>query len=305
MHNFRTILLAIGAAVVLLACALVGAPAPLPSGDSVSTIVAATLQALTPPATAAVIGPQATQAPTQGPQGVPVNYKNVSFVLPIGLAADAAPETVPANVTDQNAPPWDAGPEHIHFRFDGYSVGANSFSVTQIDVFPAQQYANANTSANISLQRLQAVLGNPNASLTNDSLPHVPYFNAASMFSAQVKRIHFQNGDGVRVVSQYAQAYAPVTNNGTFYHFQGLTNDGQYYVIAVLPVQAPFLENGNDPSAPLPAGGIPFPGYMADSAAAENYYQAVSAKLSSTPDDQFTPSLAQLDALVQSINVGP
>src|SRR5512146_953157 len=300
MHNLRTILPALGMTMLILACALVGTPAPLPSGENVSTIVAATIQALTPAVSTVAVVPQATEAPTQAAQGVPVNYKNVSFVLPIA----AAPETVPAS-SDQNAPPWDAGPEHIHFRFDGYNVPADSFSVTQIDIFPAQPYANANAGGNISLQRLQGVLGNPNAALTNDNLPQVPYFNAASLFAAQVKRIHFQNGDGVRVVSQYGQAYGPVTNNGTFYHFQGLTSDGKYYIIAVLPVEAPFLQNGNDPSAPLPAGGIPFPGYMADNTAAENYYQAVSDKLTSTPDDQFTPSLAQLDALVQSINVSP
>jgi hypothetical protein len=298
MHNVRNIVFAAAMTGFILACGLGGTPAA--PGDDVATIVASTLQALTP-----VVPASTTTSPTPAPKGIPVTYKNVSFVIPTGLAGDAAPQTIPV-ATDQNGGPWDAAPEHIEFRLDAYNVPSGGFSICQLDVYPAQEYADANAGANIGLQRLQGLLSDPSAPLTNKTLPQVPYFNAASMLAAQVRRIHFQNGDGVRMVTQYGQAFGPVANNGTFYHFQGLTSDGKYYIVAVLPVQAPFLQNGNDASAPVPAGGVPFPGYSpSDPKVYDDYFKAVADKFNSRDSGVFQPSLTALDALVQSISVKP
>ncbi len=307
MHKSRNLVFLIAITGVMMACSFGGAvPA---AGDNVATIVASTLQALTPSvATVAVSTEPAATATSQvaQPQGIPVNYRNVSFVLPIGLATDAAPSTVPAK-TEIDGGPWDSGPEHIQFRLDGYSAPANSFSVVRIDVYPAAAYASANTGANISLQRLQGLLANPSTTPVNSTMPQVPYFNAASMLLAQVQRMHFANGDGVRALSQYGQAVNPVGNYGLFYEFHGLTSDGKFYIIMVLPVQASFLQSGPDPSAGVPPGGIPFPGYenMGNQKVYDDYYGAIAAKLDATPAGDFSPSLAALDALVQSFKVTP
>jgi hypothetical protein len=297
MQTVHKIAFIVCTAALILACGMGGAVAT--PGHEVATAVASTMGALTSPAPAAT-------ATSPAPQGIPVSYKQVSFILPSGLATDAPPETV-AVTTEQNGAPWDVAPEHIHFRFSGYNVPAGSFSVNQIDIYPAKDYANANQGANIGLQRLRGLLLDPSAALTNEVLPQVPYFNAASMFAAQAKRIHFQNGDGVRMLTQYGQAVGPVTNNSLFYHFEGLTGDGNYYIVAVLPVNAPFLQSGNDPSAPVPAGGVPFPAITnsMDPKLFEDYFNAVTDKLNSADPAAFQPSLTALDALVQSINVQP
>lgn len=178
--------------------------------------------------------------------------------------------------------------------------------MTEVRVYPALEYGNASTGANIAIQRLQGLLANPSAPLTSQNMPQVPYFNAASMMAAQTQRLHFQNGDGVRLVTQYGQGIMPITNNGTFYQFVGLTSDGKYLIIAVLPVQAPVLPKGPDVSSPLPAGGVPFPPLdSTDPKVFETYFQAVADKLNSTDPAAFQPSLASLDALVQSITVNP
>jgi hypothetical protein len=156
------------------------------------------------------------------------------------------------------------------------------------------------------LQRLQGILADPSAALTGDNMPYVPYFNAAAMITAQARRIHFQNGDGVRMVSQYGQAVMPIANEGTFYQFVGLTSDGKYLIIAVLPVQAPILPAAMDPSSPLPPGGVPFPDMGSSNGQAfEAYFQAVTDKLNAMDSGAFAPSLATLDALMQSFNVQP
>ena len=280
----------------ILACNLSSTPASQP--DAVSTIVAATLQTM---ASATPLLSQATS--TIAPQGVPVTYFNVSFVIPDKLASSASTQMIPAT-NEQNGGPWAVAPQHLEFKLNDYSLPAGYFSIISIDVYPAQDYANVYAGANISLQRLHTVLSNPSTLPSNDGMPQVPYFNAASMFAAQVKLLKFKNGNGVRMITQYGQAVGPVANNGTFYHYEGLTNDGKYYVIAVLPIEARFLPNGNDPSAQVPEGGIPFPGYnYTDPGIYNNYFKAVTDKMNATSDDSFSPPLGTLDLLIQSLQV--
>lgn len=301
MKNFRTVLLAVAMAALPLACSLSAAPAI--SGDNVATAVASTMQALTlpvPVASATEAAPQPTAA-----QGIPVSYKNVSFVLPVGLASDAAPATVPQAGEDVNGP-WGAAPEHIEFTLNNYAVPSGAFATRTIHVYPASDYGNLNAGANITLQRVRTLLTSPSTPITVENAPHVPFFNAGTMFVAQAQRIHFQNGDGVRMVTQYSQAVMPVANDGTFYQFVGLTGDGNYLIVAILPVQAPVLQARQDPSSPPPAGGVPFPdmGSM-DAQEFVAYMQAVTGKLNDLDSAAFQPSLASLDALVQSLDVQP
>jgi len=284
----------------VLACELVSAPAAPSDNQNVATVVASTIQALTPAAPLATATLEA-----QAPQGIPVNYKNVTFTIPTGLATDAAPVIVPQASGDAISP-WDASPEHIEFRLNNYNIPADAFSTREIRLYPARQYADVHSAANITLQRLQSLLGNPSASPSTDSLPHVPFFNADAMISAQVQRVHFQNGDGVRMVTQYGQAVMPIANSSTFYQFIGLTSDGKYLIVAVLPIHAPVLANAEDPSGPLPAGGVPFPSMdSTDAQVFETYFQAVTEKLNATDSAAFQPSLATLDALMQSFSVQP
>ena len=84
-----------------------------------------------------------------------------------------------------------------------------------------------------------------------------------------------------------------------FYNFQGLTSDGRFYIVAILPVNAPFLAPDDNPQSVLPSDGIPLTTEMPDDA----YYAAVVSKLDQTAPDIFTPTLTQLDALIQSITI--
>jgi hypothetical protein len=271
------------------------------TGPGVGTIVASTLQAMTaaaPPATA--------EPPTQAPpSGTAVSFQNVSFVIPTGLALGANGEAVPV-ITEDNGAPWDAAPAHIHFTFFGYNDVLAKFSTMEISVYPAQEYAAVSNGAGNSIPRLQAILASPSAPIDVKNLPNVPYFNAGAMMTAQVKVINFASGSGVRSVTQYGQAVGAVMNNGTFYHFEGLTADGKYYIVAVLPIGSPILQSGSDPYGPLPAGGVQFPQYTtADPADYETYFQAVTDALNAASPDSFQPSLSMLDALVQSITIAP
>ncbi len=278
-----------------LACDVTVAPAT--QAASMPTIVAATLQAMQSPTQAA---PTSAAAPTQ-PAGTQVSFGNVSFVIPTDLATGAASETVAA-VDAQSGGPWEAAPAFIRFTLQGYPLQGEFFE-PQIMIYPTQAYASVNDGASLSIQRLQSILGNPAGALSNDVLPRLPYANAEQVIGAQPKVLAFGGGQGVRALAEYSQAFVSIDNHDLFYHFEGLTADGKYYVVAVLPVNASFLASTGDPAAPVPPGGIPFPADTADGTPVKNYMQAMTDKLNGTAPDAFRPTLGLLDGLMQSLQV--
>mgnify|MGYP001282483702 CR=1 FL=1 len=281
----------IGVVVVTLACSLgpgtSAAPTQVPV-DPVGTVVAATMQALL---TAAPTQTVPAQAPTQI-SGTPVRCENVSFVLPNGVASGANPEAVPA-VGEDSGGPWEVAPAHVKCTLTGYQLQAK-FHEPRIFVYPAGEYAGAQE----SIARLQKIL----AGFTpmKETLPNVPFFNAGSLIAANIKMVPFQNGSGVRVLTQYAQYSAPINNRELFYHFQGLTSDNKYYVIAILPITAPILPEDEKPEASVPPDGVPLP---TDIGPNEVYYFSVTEKLNVLAPDSYAPSLNALDMLIQSILV--
>ncbi|MDO9120323.1 MAG: hypothetical protein Q7U31_00960, partial [Anaerolineaceae bacterium] len=125
------------------------------------------------------------------------------------------------------------------------------------------------------------------------------------VFKAQVKYLDFQNGQGVRFLTEYAQYYAPVNNDDLFYAYQGITDDGKYWVSAILPINAAYLQAAYD-SVNVPDGGIPAPALNDNpnySAEMDAYYPLMLNLLNTTPDASFTPGLDCLDQYIQSLQI--
>ena len=244
--------------------------------------------------------PIASEAVSQ--PGIPVAATPIWLVIPEGLATGASAETIDV-VTDQTGAPWDVAPAHLQLTFEGYSLGT-SFHVPQLFVYPAGQYAGMHPAAAVSLKRLQAVLADPSASYNKDTLPRIPFLNAGQVLAAQEKVIHFTGGSGVRFITQYGQDIAPINNSGLFYDFAGLSDDGKYYIIAILPINVAFLAADGNPDSPVPAGGIPFPASSAPGSSFEAYYRQITERIDAAPAGQFTPPLSTLDALIESITFG-
>ena len=242
--------------------------------------------------------PSVTVTSTPDTGGV-VTLNNVSFTLPLGVANDAQSEMVSAVTDVDNAPGWDVAPAHLKFTLTGYQA-QDKFHEPQIFVFPADEYAQQNSAAADQIQRVKNLLAG--AALSKEGMPVVPFFNAEQQITSQMQLVDFQNGRGVRMLTQYAQYPAPINNHDLFYHFQGLTNDGRYYVIAVLPVTSSILAEDEKPESTVPAGGVAIP---PETGPNPDYYDAVTKALDAMYPDSFNPSLFQLDALIQSITITP
>jgi hypothetical protein len=245
--------------------------------------------------------PTTTPSATSFP-GTAVSFDRLSLVIPTGVAADGSGTLVP-EATGENIAPWDVAPEHVQFKLDRYTL-EGKFHQPQIYVYPAQAYAQLQErgSAAQSLEQLRALLAQ--SSMVNiKELPQVPFFNVPQSLAAQVKVIPFQNGRGVRMVTEYAMARAIINNHELIYHFEGLTNDGQYYVIAILPVTAPGLPEDGQPGGVVPPDGVPVPDYNDMNANWMGYYGEARQMLQGLEPGAYNPNLDQLDALIGSLTI--
>lgn len=299
----RTLFVTLGVVVGTWGCSFsagtIGTPTPTQLVDGVGTIVAATLQAFTPPPTESATVVDSTEAATEAATqagGTSISYEGVSFAIPNGVAVNATTEKITAVEANSGAP-WEIAPTHLRFTLTEYQL-QGKFHEPRIFVYPAEEYAQSNPGAAEQINRLKNILAG--ATPMQETLPTVPFFNATPQIAANIKIIPFQNGGGVRWLTQYAQYAAPINNHELFYHFQGLSSDGKSYIIAVLPITAPMLPEDEKPEATIPEGGIPIP---TDVGPNDVYYFSVIEKLNSLSPDAFTPSLDALDALIQSILV--
>lgn len=263
--------------------------------DDVGTVVSATLEAHTAqPSESLSTSIPGTEPATQA-GGTPISIEGVSFVVPNEIGTGANAEKMTA-VESNTGAPWEIAPTHSRFTLTGYPLHG-TFHEPRLFVYPAGEYAASNPGAAEQIDRLRVALtGGP---LLQETLPLIPFFNAAPLMAAQIKLIPFPNGGGgIRSLTQYAQYAAPINNNELFYHFQGLSGDGNFYVVAILPVTAPVLAEDENPEAPVPQGGVPIPSGVGPN---DVYYFSVTEALNSLAPDALTPSLGALDALVQSL----
>lgn len=274
-----------GILILTLACGLIAPATPAQAG--VDTIVAATIQALTSVA-------PATQTPVSG---TTITVNNISFVIPTGLGNGAQAETIEAVPPSDDMPWWEIAPAYNKYLIQGYLL-PDTFHKPALYVYPVDEYIQVNEDVATLVDTLKTILNSP-GQLLPENLPFLPTFNAGQVFHSNEQFLTFQNGTGVRFLTQFAQAPYPVNNHDLFYTFQGLTSDGAYYVSVILPINTAFLSANGNPETPLPAEGVPFDWNNFENAAA--HFELVKQKLNATDPNAFTPSLTNLDALIQSV----
>ncbi len=277
----------------LMISACGGAPTPTAAGNQVSTIVAGTMQAFTPTV------PSTESVPTLL-SSTQVSLDGISFVLQAGLASGALAEPQEAVPPSENVPWWEIHPAYVEYPLQGYLL-SNTFHEPRIYVYPVSEFTQMNEVADFRVDVLESILLSSPTQFTSPDLPFLPTFNAAQVFNSNVEIVKFQNGSGIRYLTQFGQAPAPINNNELFYTFQGITADGQYYVSAILPINVPFLVEYASPEYPAPADGIPFDWDNYENI--QSHFDAVKQKLNSTSPNLFTPPLLSLDALIQSISI--
>jgi hypothetical protein len=129
-------------------------------------------------------------------------------------------------------------------------------------------------------------------------LPYLPWINMAQTFCAQPQIVRFDGGQGVRYISRFGQGPGPALEGEVFYTFQGLSDDGRFYVAAFFPVRT-----GIFPAVPPACPECSDENYDPVPAWAELLTGQLD-RLNALPGAGFAPSLDLLDALIATIRVG-
>jgi hypothetical protein len=232
-----------------------------------------------------------------------VTFGRLTLEIPSSIASGASGIDI-APVTNEDAAYWEKTPGHLQLSLNDYYILQGKLHQPQIYVYPAIDYATLVPGAFESMHRLRNIMSAV-VPTTADQLPAVPFFNAQQVFASNIQNISFQNGSGIRFLTEYGQYPAPVNNHELFYQFQGFSADGEYYIVAIFPITSPGLSESSDPESAVAIGGVAYPKMGDPSDTWKAYYTAAANLLDATSPDSFTPSLSQLDALIQSMWVAP
>lgn len=206
--------------------------------------------------------------------------------LPQSVADSFQADVVETTGDQEGLPYWAIQPAHTEVYFRNYTL-SGTFHEPRIYLYSVDTLTESNPAAAEQIDALKASLANPTVE-SDTALPMLPLMNASQMMQAQVEQLTFVNGSGIRYLTQMGQAPAPIDNENLFYTFQGLTDDGSIYVAAILPVSNPLLD-----AAASTESDADIAAQIADTANA----------LDQATADSYTPSLAQLDAMIASIEV--
>ena len=241
--------------------------------------------------------PTEAPVPTEPPVVEPSDIlcQGVSFSYDAGIASDVLCETVPATgPAGSDMAEWEVGPEHLVFSFVDYAL-PETFLDPHIIVYPVGEFEALSEIAGNVIATLGQILADSPA--VPVSVPILPVFNAGQLIRTQFAFLDFQNGSGVRFLTQLGQAYAPINNENLIYVYQGLTDDGAYYVSAILPVSHLSLS----PDGPE----IPGDDFAAFAENFETYAHQIEVVLDGQDASTFTPDLSSLDAMLGSLTVAP
>ena len=258
------------------------------STATVSTVSSTPTSTL--PATAT---PTVTLAPSATPN---VSCNEITLNLDQALASGFQCKTVPA-AGGPNDPYFAINPQFTDVTFQGYIL-PNTFFPAHISVYPVQDFhALAPDIIDGKVTALQALIAG-GALPAKGALPLLPIFNAAEEFRAEYKVISFSGGSGIRYLAQYSQFFDPINSHEMFYSFQGLSTDGKYWISAILPISNSMLP----PNGDNPPGGMTWDQFGNQF---QTYLTDIVIKLEAQPPDSYSPTIAALDALIESIAVHP
>lgn len=280
--------------VILMVLGLTGCNLPAKEAPTAQSLTSVSPTMTIPPTAVEPTSPPAEPTLTPVPKLSVVTEQGVSFTFDSILADTASGEVLPAVEGNDASPFWEIQPETVKFSFVNYQVD-NTDHQPQILVYPVEEYIQLNPDVQPVVDELEQLLREKPDATEIEYIPSLPFWNAAQFMQANVSYLRFQNGSGVRFLTQYGQAANPINNTSLFYAFQGITDDGRYYVVAILPVGHPELPV--DYESGMPEDRENFWNQFAQ------YIKDMEVQLSGYAGDTFIPNLFVLDAMIESLRI--
>lgn len=226
--------------------------------------------------------------------GNTISFNGISFTFDSVFASSV---NVVQSAGDQETFP----PEPPYTRFFLY----NGFPNTPQGLFDQGAVVTVYRTADLSsfaeaqaaLQQLQTLLNErtdltPYMAVADDGnsqlLPFLPAIAAGQVIRARAEYVDTPALSGVRYVTVYRQDVSPFMGGEFFYTFQGLSQDGQYYVSAILNFDTTLFPAELEAFDPTTFN-------------ASEYFNQSIQQLNEAGTDVFTPALSSLDPIIQSL----
>ena len=215
---------------------------------------------------------------------------------------------MPETPYDASFPPGPVGlPEHIEVSFTPTNPAVALASVPILYVIPVDAYvalwgAAGNDAVARTMQRiydLSVALPQP---APTAGMPVLPYDQAGAGYNDVAAQVggatvaeRSATKSGYRFAGRFAQDANPVTNQGLRWYYQGFTNDSRYLVAFFNPVVTFAL--------PLTAQNLSPEAKEAFSLNSTGTIEAQTGMLNELAATNWSPGLAQFDALVGSLTI--
>jgi hypothetical protein len=220
---------------------------------------------------------------------VNVTCHELSFYLDPSLGSDYKCETVPESSSSDIPMDIFIYPAHTELTIYDYPLTVTQ-AITMIYIYPVDRFSELLPDVlPRSVVDLNSFLSG--GTLSSRALPFLPPMPLAQVFFSQETVLSFHGGQGVRYLTQYNEFDNTINNKAILYTFQGITDDGMYWVTVTLPISNPILPAAN-----------PLEGYTG-SQKYDSYVREVKDALDAQAPGSFSPTLNILDNLVNSISV--
>jgi hypothetical protein len=214
---------------------------------------------------------------------------DVRFTLPESMA-DLETVTVSLAATQpafQDVLTWY---EHVQVQFIN---STRLVWLARMEIYPVESVVgDANYQAFLQLMDEQ-----PDLKLITDDLPTLLRINASMYIAADGEYVTLENVRGIEYFTQFGQDWMSFNRDTLFYAFLGTTLDNAFVISLIMPVEIATLPQTDDPFWSQPYERL-IEGYPA-------YLQSVVDAIIASPDDAFTPRLADFHRLIESIQINP
>ncbi len=242
----------------------------------------------------------ALPAAAQEQDTLTVSTGNIRLTIDKAFATGVSFNLIPADPAEFG--PGFAEPASLQIGFSNPPPGFAPESILTIRIYETANFAGYPEHER-RLAQLQDLLANRpdiaehmtyRENAADLALPYIPVYTHGQILSARAEYVEAPSFQGIRYVAAFSADVSPFNSNSFIYTVQGVTADGKYYVSAQSFIMTDLF--------PAESGPIDLAEFQANLPV---YIEESIATLNAGAEEDFSPSLADVDAVMDSLFIPP